>query len=181
MMSINPDDSSLTGAESGGDNRHDNTFVPPEVDTNDNQVDPGGQMMNMPEHEASKPRNLQQEEVFLEACKNLTDEQRACIDRQMENVQFLPNNQSGEPSQPKGKGVDPRNWGDIEFDEAEIEPQIQQELIEGYNTYRDDPGNQFHQTVPDHSRNEGYPSDMIEEDGEQSEAEDQELDTNVIS
>ncbi|KAG6894203.1 hypothetical protein C0993_012070 [Termitomyces sp. T159_Od127] len=117
------------------------------------------------------------EEVLMEACKNLTDEQRAHIDRRMENVQFLAENQSGEPLQPKEKDVDPRNWGNIEFDEAEIEPQIQQELIKGYNTYRDDPGNQFHQTVPDHSKNEGHPSDMIEEDKKQSEVEDQELNT----
>ncbi|KAG6893523.1 hypothetical protein C0992_009662, partial [Termitomyces sp. T32_za158] len=171
------DDSSLTSAESDDDDRRDNTFVPPEVDTNTNRIDPISQTTNIPEYEGINPHNLHQEEVFTEACKNLTDEQRARIDRRMENLQFQADEQSGEPSQSKGKGVDPRNWGDIEFDEAEIEPQVQGEMIEEYNMYRDNPGNQFHQTVPDPSENEGYPSDMIEVDRKQSEIEDWELDT----
>ncbi|KAG6876733.1 hypothetical protein C0992_011988 [Termitomyces sp. T32_za158] len=98
-------DSSLTSSESDGDDYCDDTFVPPEVDTDNNQLGLGGQF---------------QEEIFMEACRNLTDEQRALIDRRMENVQFISDNQSGEPSHFKVKIVDLRNWGDIEFDEVEI-------------------------------------------------------------
>ncbi|KAG6830149.1 hypothetical protein H0H93_014125, partial [Arthromyces matolae] len=38
-------------------------------------------------------------------------------------------NEAG-PSRDKGKGVDPRNWGDLEFSGEEFDPDIQQQILE---------------------------------------------------
>ncbi|KAJ3978934.1 hypothetical protein F5890DRAFT_1478946 [Lentinula detonsa] len=37
----------------------------------------------------------------------------------------------------KGKAIDPRNWGNIEFDESEMNLGIQQAMLKHYNTTRD--------------------------------------------
>ncbi|KAG6867375.1 hypothetical protein C0993_003609 [Termitomyces sp. T159_Od127] len=42
----------------------------------------------------------------------------------------------GNPANNKGKVVDSGNWSNIEFDEAELDPQIQHEILEGCNQLR---------------------------------------------
>ncbi|KAG6899355.1 hypothetical protein C0993_010996 [Termitomyces sp. T159_Od127] len=83
------------------------------------------ELAHVPDIEERESDNLPLEEVLVEARRNLTDEQRTQIDRHMEKQK--------EPSQSKGKSVDPGNWGDIQFDEAEIDQQIQQDLIKDYH------------------------------------------------
>ncbi|KAG6875801.1 hypothetical protein C0993_007390, partial [Termitomyces sp. T159_Od127] len=79
------------------------------------------------------------EETFAEARSHLTDAERERIDKRMEKI--LPNHMSEydgpDRSQGKGKGADPRNWGDIELDETEVNPQLQHDLLEEFNKIRD--------------------------------------------
>ncbi|KAG6858907.1 hypothetical protein C0993_004893, partial [Termitomyces sp. T159_Od127] len=128
------------------------------------------ELAHVPDIEERESDNLPLEEVLVEARRNLTDEQRTQIDRRMEKVHFIHDNQQKEPSQSKGKSVDPGNWGDIQFDEAEIDPQIQQDLIEDYNRQRDLPDAQAYQSVPDDPGNENYFS-MSEGNGDQTDVE----------
>ncbi|KAG6882482.1 hypothetical protein C0993_010397 [Termitomyces sp. T159_Od127] len=141
-------DSSLTSSESDGDDHQDHSTLP----VVDSAIDKMGLenqdvLTHVPDIEESESANLPLEDVLIEARRNLTEKQRIHVDRRMENVHFMPNTtQSGEPSQPKGKGVDPGNWGDIQFDDVEIDPQIQQEMIEDCNLHRELPDNQAYQS-----------------------------------
>ncbi|KAH0583455.1 hypothetical protein H2248_009082 [Termitomyces sp. 'cryptogamus'] len=85
-----------------------------------------------------------------EACENIMIEEREHVDCRMnriysnlQNTSRLDNNQPVEPLKAKGKGTDFRNWGAIELDEAECNPQIQNEIMNKCNT-RCDIENQLH-------------------------------------
>lgn len=69
-----------------------------------------------------------------EARNKVTRDQREQIDKRTEKVSFLSN--PGKPEN-KGKGIDPRNWGDIELDEDEMDPVIQQEILTDLSTVRE--------------------------------------------
>ncbi|KAG6838069.1 hypothetical protein H0H87_004059, partial [Tephrocybe sp. NHM501043] len=63
----------------------------------------------------------------------MTTEEHERGDRRVENVHVaksmhVQEDELGEPSQAKGKGVDPQNWGNIHLDNLEIDPQLQQEI-----------------------------------------------------
>ncbi|KAG6894237.1 hypothetical protein C0992_006958 [Termitomyces sp. T32_za158] len=73
--------------------------------------------------------------AFAEARSHLTEEERECIERRMDKVlsfqstQSTPDPSSREGQLMKGKGIDPRNWGDIPMEESEYDPLIQREIL----------------------------------------------------
>ncbi|KAG6855155.1 hypothetical protein H0H87_007565 [Tephrocybe sp. NHM501043] len=93
----------------------------------------------------------EQDHIIAEARNNMTTEECERGDRRAENVciaksMHVQEDELGEPSQAKGKGVDPRNWGNIHLDNLEIDPQLQQEMLtEFYACHNPDK----HQTSPD--------------------------------
>ncbi|KAG6884347.1 hypothetical protein C0992_006486, partial [Termitomyces sp. T32_za158] len=65
---------------------------------------------------------------------HMTSEERNSVDRRMNRVnpERSGPNQRTYP-QNKDKGIDPRNWGALNLDEAEYDPQIQREILAEYN------------------------------------------------
>lgn len=101
-----------------------------------------------------------------EARNKMTRDQQEQIDKRMEKVSFLSN--PGNPEN-KGKGIDPRNWGDLEVEEEEMDPVIQQEILTDLSTIREkenpapnreqDSNADFHGSED----NAGDPTDRIKE------------------
>ncbi|KAG6806676.1 hypothetical protein H0H92_010439, partial [Tricholoma furcatifolium] len=98
-------------------------------------------------NEGNSVLNPEQHETVNYARASLDDEQRRMIDDRMQMmrevnmiesaVETVESNSSSDkqegPSQNKGKGPDPENWGAMEFDEDEIDPEIQQRILEACN------------------------------------------------
>ncbi|KAG6853165.1 hypothetical protein H0H87_008789, partial [Tephrocybe sp. NHM501043] len=103
------------------------------------------------DEEAPTRCTQEQDHIIAEARNNMTTEERERVDRRAENVRIaksmhVQEDEPGEPSQAKGKGVDPRNWGNIHLDNLEIDPQLQQEMLAEFYARRNP---DKHQTSPD--------------------------------
>ena len=76
-------------------------------------------------------------DIVRQAERELTRDQRATIGRRYENIQATqsdhlsppPNPEGAEPTSRKGKGPDPRNWGNIGWDNDELRPEVQQAIL----------------------------------------------------
>lgn len=158
---------SLSSSESDGDDRRDEKCKPPVVDSESNVESLSHVLPRAPP-----------EDIIREARKNMTDEQRAHIDRRMEKVHFT--DQQEELPQYKGKSVDPRNWGNIHLDEAETDPQVQQEMITEFNLSRDLQDNHTDRCVPE-DIDTGYVPEDPDETREHSDLENRECEPEAIS
>ena len=84
-----------------------------------------------PRREASSEHRA----TFQAAEKSLTPEERARIERRSYSIsQVSPERRSvssrGEgPSQPKEKGIDPREWGNVNWSEGELDMEVQKTLL----------------------------------------------------
>ena len=90
---------------------------------------------------ASRGSNLtsEQEAAVHAAERNLTGQERAKIDHHYKNVHINSNeNDSSRDEGPsKGKGVDPHNWGVLEFEPFELNMNAQWEAMRAWNQVRD--------------------------------------------
>ena len=89
---------------------------------------------------ATKASGRPAPDPVIEAAKSgLTSEQRAQYQRRKMAVRSRATSTSSQgegPSQPKGKGVDPRNWGNIGIDVEELDPEKQREELAQYERQR---------------------------------------------
>ncbi|KAG1874233.1 hypothetical protein C8R48DRAFT_769623 [Suillus tomentosus] len=82
-----------------------------------------------------KPKTKDQVEPDLvrEAEKHLTQEEKQCISdrrRVEERARISEQTSSSHDEGPsKGKGVDPRNWGNADLEESEVDPEAQREAL----------------------------------------------------
>ena len=85
----------------------------------------------------------EQNTVVIEAEKQLTSSQKEQLSRRYEKVrkETAPRDRSesrGErPSTSKGKGIDPRNWGDAQFSESDVDIEAQRAALESFTVKRD--------------------------------------------
>lgn len=132
-------ESSLTSSENDGEDRPPTSSVIPDVvDMNRNQSN------HIVHAQRKSTDDIEDEDTFshnLEVARNnMSQQDRERVDKRMERVTFLDNPDNtancygGESSQTKGKAIDPRNWGEVQLDEAEMDPQIQGEILTEYNT-----------------------------------------------
>ena len=77
----------------------------------------------------------EQKTVVKAATKRMIEEQKAHEQRQQETVQ----SEQQEPisTRNKGKGIDPREWGNIEISEKELVPHTQEALLQGYKAEKE--------------------------------------------
>ncbi|KAJ3751685.1 hypothetical protein EV360DRAFT_89476 [Lentinula raphanica] len=76
--------------------------------------------------------NSDQELTVRLAEANLSEVQREMIDRRQNSVRILEDeveSQEAGPSSGKGKGVDPQNWGAMDLDHDEVNPEIQGQIL----------------------------------------------------
>ena len=82
---------------------------------------------------------IEQSRAIGLARNSMTDEERERFDRRAEHVCTVRNSENFQPSDDsvseesllgKGKGIDPRNWGSLDLPTAELDPQIQRQLLE---------------------------------------------------
>ncbi|KAJ3765216.1 hypothetical protein FB446DRAFT_608842, partial [Lentinula raphanica] len=74
----------------------------------------------------------EQEHTVRLAEATLTDAQREMIGRRQGSVRILDDeveSQEAGPSSGKGKGVDPQNWGAMDLDRDEVNPDIQGQIL----------------------------------------------------
>ncbi|KAJ3782126.1 hypothetical protein GGU10DRAFT_378874, partial [Lentinula aff. detonsa] len=74
----------------------------------------------------------EQELTVKMAEANLNDREREIIARRHSSVRILAEDEESReegPSTGKGKGIDPRNWGNISIDEEEMNPGLQAQLL----------------------------------------------------
>ncbi|KAH0584258.1 hypothetical protein H2248_009807 [Termitomyces sp. 'cryptogamus'] len=72
----------------------------------------------------------------------MTEEQHNLVDTQIRNVQFgsiIMENDTLGMSQNKGKGLDPHNWGEANLSEDELEPDVQEQILEECANQQDNP------------------------------------------
>lgn len=69
----------------------------------------------------------------------------------------------GDPAPNKGKVIDPSNWGNLEFDEAKLDPQIQREILRECNQPHDKGKNTHPKTMPDEPGASDNPSELDQE------------------
>ena len=62
----------------------------------------------------------------------LTAEQREHLVHHQESPDLQDEDSEPEPPHNKGKAIDPRNWGDIEFEPEELDNDLQEEMFEAY-------------------------------------------------
>ena len=62
----------------------------------------------------------------------LTAEQREHLVHHQESPDLQDEDSEPEPPRNKGKAIDPRNWGDIEFEPEELDNDLQEEMFEAY-------------------------------------------------
>ncbi|KAJ3785356.1 hypothetical protein GGU10DRAFT_250307, partial [Lentinula aff. detonsa] len=74
----------------------------------------------------------EQELTVKMAEANLNDREREIIARRHSSVRILAEDEESReegPSTGKGKGIDPRNWGNIGIDEEEMNPGLQAQIL----------------------------------------------------
>ncbi|KAG6887594.1 hypothetical protein C0995_014128, partial [Termitomyces sp. Mi166 len=84
----------------------------------------------------------EQSKAFEQARNNLTNEQRELVDARQRNIRFGTPGQSadtGGQARTKGKGPDPRNWGEANLSGDELDPDAQRQILEACNDQRDNP------------------------------------------
>ncbi|KAG5337973.1 hypothetical protein C0989_008495 [Termitomyces sp. Mn162] len=139
-------DSSLTSSESDDDDRRESSALSPVLDSSDNIMHENENVI--PDAESSEDSTQHPDDPFVEARRNMPDEQRARVERRMNKIKLMPSDQPGESSLHKGKVADPGNWGDVQLDEAEIDPETQQEILTVFNSRRDLQNDPPEQPVP---------------------------------
>lgn len=90
----------------------------------------------------------EQEIAVKNAEQNLTAEERERIDRRYEKVHFdSDGDESSRGEGPsKGKGVDPSNWGALEFESSKLDVDAQREAMKAWNMVRDQDQNKESKT-----------------------------------
>ncbi|KAG6863051.1 hypothetical protein C0993_011475, partial [Termitomyces sp. T159_Od127] len=73
------------------------------------------------------------------------------------------------PPRNKGKGIDPGNWGNLELDESELDPHIQQEILDGCRQPPNQGKGATQKPVPDETRTTGDPAESGQEEPESDE------------
>ncbi|KAH0586395.1 hypothetical protein H2248_007632 [Termitomyces sp. 'cryptogamus'] len=85
----------------------------------------------------------QEQSTTIEQARiNMTEEQRDLVETRIRNVQFgsiIMENDALGTSRNKGKGPDPRNWGEANLSEDELEPDIQEQLLEDCANQQNNP------------------------------------------
>ncbi|KAJ3751619.1 hypothetical protein EV360DRAFT_2602, partial [Lentinula raphanica] len=74
----------------------------------------------------------EQELTVKMAEANLNDSERERIARRHNSVRILAEDEESReegPSMGKGKGIDPRNWGNVRFDDEEMNPGLQAQIL----------------------------------------------------
>jgi hypothetical protein len=89
---------------------------------------------------APRTRGLAVDSAIVEAEKSLTAAQKEIITLRQKKVNVNPPDNSGS----KGKGIDPRNWGNVHLSEDEANLEAQQAALNSFNSNniqfeRDDP------------------------------------------
>ncbi|KAG6855232.1 hypothetical protein H0H87_006377 [Tephrocybe sp. NHM501043] len=123
---------SESSCKSNGDNNHDNINVEKGLSSVQDNIRTRTSKPSMRDvqhaymeeaydEEAPTRCTQEQDHIIAEAHNNMTTEERERVDRRAENVciaksMHIQEDKPGEPSQAKGKGVDPRNWGNIHLD-----------------------------------------------------------------
>ncbi|KAG6806234.1 hypothetical protein H0H92_012118, partial [Tricholoma furcatifolium] len=100
----------------------------------------------------------------------MTEEQRRLVDERMSNARANDNESSSEsqdeagPSKDKGKGTDPRNWGNVDWLGDEVDPEVQRQLLQACNDIMRENKNKNHAhfDVPQEPVN----PEAVEEDSE---------------
>ncbi|KAJ3978410.1 hypothetical protein F5890DRAFT_1560391, partial [Lentinula detonsa] len=75
----------------------------------------------------------EQELTVRMAEANLDDREREIIARRYSSVRILEDDEESRdegPSSSKGKGIDPRNWGNVSIDNEEMNPDLQAQILE---------------------------------------------------
>ncbi|KAJ3749772.1 hypothetical protein EV360DRAFT_76186 [Lentinula raphanica] len=83
-------------------------------------------------HKNENSLSSEQEHIVQLAEATLTDAQREMIDRRQGSVKLLDDeaeSQEAGPSSGKGKGVDPQNWGAMDLDNDEVNPETQNQIL----------------------------------------------------
>ncbi|KAG6825059.1 hypothetical protein H0H92_004978 [Tricholoma furcatifolium] len=83
--------------------------------------------------------SAEQHDVVNLARANMSDEQRREVDERMKKARVDDGMSSAEsqdeagPSKDKGKGTDPRNWGNLDFLSDEVDPEVQRQIMQACN------------------------------------------------
>jgi len=95
-------------------------------------------------HRTSKERSHRRDvsntvdSVIAEAERSLTAAQKKIIELRQKKVNINPPEESGPreegPSGLKGKGIDPRNWGNVQLPEEEADVEAQQAALDSFST-----------------------------------------------
>ncbi|KNZ79595.1 hypothetical protein J132_09094 [Termitomyces sp. J132] len=129
--------SSLTSSVSDGDDHRDASTIERDVIVDQYITDSAAiKHKEMREQFETTPTEGLNEAIE-KARNNMSQTEREYVDRRMERVAFSNNDtNAGETSQSKGKTIDPRNWGGINLDEPEMDPEFQQDLLTEFNSRR---------------------------------------------
>ncbi|KAG5335349.1 hypothetical protein C0989_001344 [Termitomyces sp. Mn162] len=144
-------DNNASSSENGDDSTA-NIYATPRVD-NENHLGMENMMGEEPrrwaraentdQNEVSQMGLSQEQSTTIEQARNnMTKEQRNLVDTRIRNVQFgsmLMENDTLGTSRNKGKGPDPRNWGEANLSEDELEPDVWEQILEECANRRDNP------------------------------------------
>ncbi|KAJ3978763.1 hypothetical protein F5890DRAFT_1381415, partial [Lentinula detonsa] len=74
----------------------------------------------------------EQELTVKMAEANLNDSEREKIARRHSSIRILAEDEESReegPSTGKGKGIDPRNWGNVSLDDEDVNPSLQAQIL----------------------------------------------------
>ncbi|PPQ76953.1 hypothetical protein CVT24_009215, partial [Panaeolus cyanescens] len=118
---------------------------------------PGGRFLvnrNEIRNQDGPPQTQPHDSTLAQAEAHLTQEERDKIQRRFENLTSQDNEVPG-PSRDKGKGPDPRNWGQLQLEQYEQDVDIQQAMLDEINRQRLEEQEELLQ-LPDNRRRTGY-------------------------
>ena len=84
------------------------------------------------EYEQTNTMSMKQKGLVDRDVRLLTAEQREYIANRQEREDLRDEGSEPEPPRNKGKGIDPRNWGDINFEPEELDNNLQEEMFDAY-------------------------------------------------
>ncbi|KAJ3791845.1 hypothetical protein GGU11DRAFT_823023 [Lentinula aff. detonsa] len=93
--------------------------------------------VNNNDNSTLRPEQLR---AIEQAEATLTEEQREQIRRRLQETRVIRDDEESQgegPSEPKGKGVDPRNWGSSNLHDDEMNPDIQAQILQSIKDKKD--------------------------------------------
>ena len=87
----------------------------------------------------SKELSKEQKTTVKAATEALTEQQKEQITRRQTLVDDKPEKVEAGPSNPKGKGIDPREWGNINLSEEELNVEAQAAALNSFKTRKESP------------------------------------------